>query len=175
MPELKCANIRSVPTMQNQNTCESLRDVRHMYRSQMITCATTFRSITAQNQNPFVSLRDVWQSLPRVARVLLVWVAIEAVLIFIYALTILITNTFQQFVFPLLVRPPGCFAPLVPTHSGLRLNALKAVIIHLPTAAPGVKAEGQLRRNETKLTKKLSGACAPIQGHLFTGAASDLV
>lgn len=57
-----------------------------------------------QNQNPFTSLKDVWQSLPRVARVLLVWVAIEAIFILVYALTILLTNTPQQFIFPLLAR-----------------------------------------------------------------------
>jgi len=61
-------------------------------------------SDSLQNLNPFTSFRDVWQSLPRVARVLLVWVLIEAVLIVIYATTILVTGTSQQFVFPLLVR-----------------------------------------------------------------------
>lgn len=57
----------------------------------------------SQNQNPFVSFRDVWQSLPRCARVLLVWVLLEAVFIVIYATTVLITGTQQQFIFPLLV------------------------------------------------------------------------
>jgi hypothetical protein len=56
-----------------------------------------------QNQNPFVSFRDVWQSLPRCARVLLVWVLLEAVFIVIYATTVLVTGTQQQFIFPLLV------------------------------------------------------------------------
>lgn len=59
-----------------------------------------------QNQNPFVSFRDVWQSLPRCARVLLVWVLLEAVFIVIYATTVLITGTQQQFIFPLLVGAP---------------------------------------------------------------------
>ena len=61
-----------------------------------------------QNQNPFVSFRDVWQSLPRCARVLLVWVLLEAVFIVIYATTVLITGTQQQFIFPLLVG--ACFS-----------------------------------------------------------------
>ena len=56
-----------------------------------------------QNQNPFASFRDVWQSLPRCARVLLVWVLLEAVFIVIYAITVLVTGTQQQFIFPLLV------------------------------------------------------------------------
>lgn len=45
----------------------------------------------------------MWQSLPRVARVLLVWVLLEAVFIVVYAITVLVTGTQQQFIFPLLV------------------------------------------------------------------------
>ena len=62
-----------------------------------------------QNQNPFQTFTGLWLSLPRAAKALLLWAALQSAITIAYASAIFANpQASQEFVFPLLVR----WAPL---------------------------------------------------------------
>ncbi len=59
-----------------------------------------------QNQNPFQTFTGLWLSLPRAAKALLLWAALQSAITIAYASAIFATpQASQEFVFPLLVCP----------------------------------------------------------------------
>ena len=81
-------------------------------------------SWSLQNQNPFQTFTGLWLSLPRAAKALLLWAALQSAVTIAYASAIFATpQASQEFVFPLLVRPaahgsqschcPTCCHPMV--------------------------------------------------------------
>ncbi len=59
----------------------------------------------SQNQNPFQTFTGLWRSLPRAAKALLLWAALQSAVTIAYASAIFATpQASQEFVFPLLVR-----------------------------------------------------------------------
>lgn len=61
--------------------------------------------LASQNQNPFQTFSGLWRSLPRAAKFLLIWAALQSLVTIAYASAIFATpQASQEFVFPLLVR-----------------------------------------------------------------------
>jgi hypothetical protein len=61
--------------------------------------------LPSQNQNPFQTFTGLWRSLPRAAKALLIWAALQSAITIAYASAIFATpQASQEFVFPLLVR-----------------------------------------------------------------------
>ena len=68
-------------------------------------CSHRIPAPAMQNQNPFQTFTGLWRSLPRAAKFLLLWAALQSAITIAYASAIFATpQASQEFVFPLLVR-----------------------------------------------------------------------